>query len=178
MILLVEGVDKSGKTSLIQELLKKFPGAIVIKNEHKPTDYSPEFIAGVYAGLYSGLRRLHKTQDPFIILDRSHITEIVYGHVLRNYNAYEVYDWKKVEEKIKKYTLLVYMYAPQEVLERRYVEEKEEFILEKHIPELLANYEVYLEHFTKLYKSKILRLNSTREMSENLLKVFNLITNR
>jgi len=161
MFIIVEGVDKSGKSSLINELsqLLNYP---IVKNEFKPTEHKPEFIAGVYAGLYNTLLSCYSGD---IILDRSHITEIVYGRIVRSYNALKYFNWLQFEEeKLVKKAVVIYMTANDTTLERRHKEDKEEYINVKQIPHIQQAYRDHIVSSNLEY----LQLSSERDMNKNM----------
>jgi len=165
MLILTEGVDKSGKSSLINELSRifKYP---VIKNPYKPTEYSKEFIAGFYAGLYKGLLSCYAPSEHFI-LDRSHITEIVYGRVVRSYNALEVFDWVKYEkDNLLDKAVIIYMSASQETIYERCEREKEEYLNFDLIEDITNTYFDYLNQVSSLPS---LHLSSENTMNHNII---------
>ena len=76
MLILIEGIDKAGKGTVIEDLLKIYPAAIVFKNKIKPVG-KDEISVGRTAGIYLGAYQLAKKLPSIVLFDRSHITEIV-----------------------------------------------------------------------------------------------------
>ena len=168
MLILVEGVDKSGKSSLIKELsqLLNYP---IIKNSYKPRERSPEFIAGVYAGIYRSLLSCY-TGD--IILDRSHITEVVYGRVIRDYDALLIKNWYIFEQNhLQSKAVLFYMTASEDRLKERFERENEEYVKVGQIRRLQAAYSKYIG----LSSLSTFQLSSENSMSYNLAKAIDFI---
>ena len=151
MIILIEGIDKAGKSSLISGLSRLIP-ATIYKNTIKPdnTLASGQQTIGIYRGLYNyALER----PDTFHIFDRSHITELVYGAVLRNYKPALLFDWERFEYQHRDRMLLMKMSTNVETIIKRFETEKEDFLREHHIQPILAKYKsvVYNSCLRKVY---------------------------
>jgi len=145
MLILVEGCDKTGKSTLINGLKDKLPGAVVIKNPFKP-ERGPLFVNGVYAGMYNSLRsHLDKHSVP-IFIDRSHITELVYAKVLRGYDAREYFEWDEYETSLLEYSIVLYTYANVRTIKARFVTDKETYVEPSFISLLLDEYDEYFKH--------------------------------
>ena len=171
MLILVEGCDKTGKTTLISDLKKHFPGLTIIKNEFKPTGNNPTSIFGTI-GQYLGMYQYHfQTNDNrMIALDRSHITEIVYSQ-LRGYNSLEYFKWYDYENQHEKDFLVIYMSAPTEVIAKRFKEENETYLSAEQINQVVQGYEQYLRD-SNLPR---LMLSSLDDREKNLLKAIKAI---
>jgi thymidylate kinase len=141
MLFLFEGLDKSGKTTLIKNFVD-LSGIDVFKNPIKPTDkmYDRGFVNGTYFGAYEAARV--GKQD--LIFDRSHITEIAYAEVKRGYKPSKNF-WLKWEELNKHYVVVVYVDAPLETVKERFKTDKEEYVKEKEIELIAKKYEEYFK---------------------------------
>lgn len=141
MLLLFEGLDKSGKSTLIRNFqdISHLP---VFKNPIKPTKqmYKRGFCDGTYFGAYE-LARL-ANQD--FIFDRSHITELAYAKVKRGYNPSMKY-WLEWEEANKHRVVVVYIDAPLKTIKERFKSDKEEYVKEKEIELIAKKYEEYFK---------------------------------
>jgi len=141
MIILFEGIDKSGKSSLIKRFVD-LSGMKVFKNPVKPTatSFSQGFVNGTYFGAYE-LARL-SNQD--FIFDRSHITELCYCETKRKYKP-DLTTWLKWEEENKHNVVVVYIDAPLETIKERFVKDKEEYLKQSDIKKIAKKYEEYFE---------------------------------
>lgn len=164
MLILFEGVDKSGKSSLLRELVKilEYP---MIKNTYKPTKYSKDFLAGVYAGAYQSLLSCYPSKNIFI--DRSHITEVVYGRVIRNYDALLTFNWHLFEqERLRENAIIIYMSAMEETIDGRMFSEGEAYLKPNQINRITNAYHDYLSACSL----PLLELSSEDRMDANILQ--------
>ena len=168
-ILLIEGVDKVGKTTLINDLKQLFPSAKVYKNNIKPED-KRETTIGRTTGIYLGFYQIAiANPEEVIIFDRSHITELIYAY-RRGYNPLTYFNWFNYEKKVLLgSTVIIYLSAPIQVITRRFKEDNETYISKEEIQPIVSGYELYLRK-TSLPKIK---LSSLDLRSDNIKKVFN-----
>ncbi len=141
MILLFEGLDKVGKSTLIRNF-KDLSHMSSFKNMIKPTkeQWDRGFVNGTYYGAYE-LARL--STDDFIF-DRSHITEIAYAAVKRGYPPEEQF-WLDWEEKNKHWAVVVFIDAPLETIKERFKTDGEEYVKENEIEVIAEKYKKYFE---------------------------------
>lgn len=141
MIILFEGIDKAGKSTLIRNFvdLSQMP---VFKNPIKPPAdiYSQGFVNGTYFGAYESARKSGRD----MIFDRSHITEMVYSEVKRGYKP-QLDFWLNWEEFNKHYVVVVFVDAKLELLKQRFKDDKEEYLVEADIEEIGKKYEEYFK---------------------------------
>ena len=163
MKILIEGIDKSGKSSIVKELQKLFPSAVTFKNKLKPV---VEDDSARTSGIYLGAYQMANCLDKITLFDRSHLTEIVYARK-RCYDAEVFFNWPEYEKSMLKDTLLIYMSAPVEIIKTRFKKDNETYLSESEIDWILDGYERYLSK-TNL---KFIRLDSTTEMTKNLAEV-------
>jgi len=160
MIYIVDGCDKSGKSTVVNSLVNLFPLLHKIKNQFKPTSSTEETgfkMIGIYLGIYETL--LQTETDA--VLDRGHLTEIVYGH-RRGYDSEKLFPWTDFEETtLADNARIIYVSAPPAVIRERFKVDNETYISDTEIEGILERYENYLEK-TKL---KVLRLSSLDDLS-------------
>lgn len=172
MILLFEGVDKSGKSSLLndfcQYLISQQINFDEFKNKIKP-EGKVEMSIGRTAGIYLGAYQLASNKHYPVLFDRSHITEVVYSS-RRGYEALDYFDWLSYEEK-QNDMLLVYTSAPVSVIKKRFEQDAEDYIKPEEIETLLNRFDIYLKQ-TKLPK---LKLSSIDDRLANVSKLINFL---
>ena len=172
MILLFEGVDKSGKSTLLNDLcnylISKERNFELFKNKIKP-EGKKEFSIGRTAGIYLGAYQLASQNSHLSLFDRSHITEIVYSN-RRGYEALDYFDWLEFEEK-QKDMLLVYTSAPEGVIKKRFELDGEDYIAPEEIRSILNRFDIYLER-TVL---PTIKLSSLDAREANLEKLINFL---
>lgn len=161
MIVLVEGVDKTGKDTLIKDLSEVF-NARVFKNSYKPAG-NEELAIGYIAGIYNGIYQFLKDEKEIVILNRSHITEIVYSFK-RDYESLEHIDWIEVEKELLKDACIIYMTAPDDVICERFKTDKEDHTLPEEISRLKFRYSLHLA----LTKIPFKVLSSIEDREKNL----------
>ncbi|MFA7205659.1 MAG: hypothetical protein WC102_04930 [Saccharofermentanales bacterium] len=166
MILFFEGVDKSGKSTLIKNYKEKLgQWAAVYKNSFvKPSDAGLSFkdaITGFYAGLYEGF--LFRANTEISLVDRSHITEIVYAPIKRGYDA-DIPRWRQIEKIFAtlEEAAIVYVDTSNLTLAQRHEIEPDDYIKIEEIVRIKQGYEDYFASNTLL---PVIRINgdATRE---------------
>ena len=168
MIILIEGCDKTGKTTLKNDIAKLFPGFKHFKNPIKPPERDPVEI-GRISGIYQGAYHLSKSIGP-VVFDRGHITEVVYGH-RRGYDALNYTRWYDLEKELKGHAVVIYMSAPPAVVQKRFEKDKEDFIDPGEIVGILNRYTEYFEEC----RLPVLKLSSLDSQDENMTKVINFL---
>jgi thymidylate kinase len=155
MILLFEGVDKAGKSTLIKNF-QDLSGMKSYKSPIKPTAdlYDIGFINGQYYGTYN----LARVSNQDFIFDRSHITELCYAEVKRGYKPQTKF-WAEWEELNKHWVTVVFIDAPLETLERRFEEDKEEYLKKNEIKFIAEKYEEYF----KTSKLNLIYIDGSRD---------------
>jgi len=152
-----EGIDGTGKTTMAKMFL-----TIGFKKIH--AEYHPE-IEDLYS-FYDNL--LEDLNNQRIVFDRSFISEMVYGPILRNKSRLSMRRLKNLLIKLKNQkTLLVYLYSPLEILLKR---KGEESTLIKHYPELTRKYEKLIEIVKKFIP--VVQVNSRKNYPK---QIFHLI---
>ena len=141
MILLFEGLDKTGKSTLIRNF-QDLSGMNVFKNTIKPTKqtYAKGFVNGTYFGAYEAARLANND----LIFDRSHITELAYAKVKRGYTPDSKF-WLEWEEANKHWVIVVYVDAPIATVKKRFKEDGEEYVKASEISLISDEYEKYFK---------------------------------
>lgn len=88
-IIILEGPDCSGKTTLANEIMKKYKNCVYIHNATSPNITELHNNALVNA--------INLSDEFTVIIDRLHLSEEIYGSIFRNKVAY---DTKSFDEKV------------------------------------------------------------------------------
>lgn len=143
MILIFEGVDKSGKTTLrndvARELRKSYGGDRIVeyKATIKPTSAADAHVAYLqYKAIFD---LANQNPDKLFILDRSYISEMVYSQVMRCYEG--MLDERYAEFLDRKDVLIVHVDAEDDVLKERFIAQGETYVGPEHISSLKSRYD-------------------------------------
>ena len=154
MIVIIEGVDLSGKTHAIEIISKFFNSGFVLKNSYKPK--TAEFSEVVYMKYWNILKMLRDINPAqLIILDRFYPSQAVYS-ILRH--KCEMHDKRIIE--LDEYcneedVLYIYLDTDEKVLLERFKDRGDEHIKDfKQIMMLKERYDKFFRE-TKLCKLKI-----------------------
>ena len=130
-MLIIEGLDGSGKTTLINQLLTKD------KKLLKPENINNSF---------EKYHVLLKETSPNSLMDRSFISEMVYGKVLSNKTKLTEEEYQQLLKLYSKSkSIVIYLYAPKEVLlNRRINDKKDKLVLLKFYEKLLNEFDYRL----------------------------------
>lgn len=165
MIYIVEGIDKSGKSTVIGDLQSLLPGAVIFKLKNKPTSGSTDERTKVFT-CYDELfhqARLNHEKVP-IIFDRAYPSEIVYSKINRGYDAFYQVDWWRLDDELKDIARFIYCSAPEDVLIERFLKHNEKDLTQDQFEEVLERYDLFLGK-TSL---KTLFLDTTKSREENI----------
>lgn len=164
IVIIVEGVDKAGKTTLMEKMTKAIPG-IVIKLTQRPktADYRERALTKTY--WLSVLEYMNLNRNKIIHLDRFYISELCYSKIKRGYEAWEDPDYQHYERVIGSHNHLVLYCDPgEEVIMERLKREGDEHVVEDDMKALIKRYD---EYFSKTDLSWI-KVNTSKTVEENI----------
>jgi thymidylate kinase len=100
MFIVVEGIDNVGKSTLIQNLKNRFNDftfhALHYSNVKQPTaEKVQEYSTKLYTQMFNLMKHQINYDLAGVICDRSHLGELVYGPMYRNYTGEYVLDIEK-----------------------------------------------------------------------------------
>ena len=138
-MLIIEGIDGVGKTTLV-EYLQSYG----MKKYH--FDYDSKNM-----DLFTKYMKVLLEDDSKLVLDRSFISEMVYGPVIRNKCKLSLEDYTKLLIVYKNVgTKIIYLTAPKDVLLKRRTEEKSDYeIITNYYEELNKKYDEIMEYSSK-----------------------------
>lgn len=138
-MLIIEGIDGVGKTTLV-EYLQSYG----MKKYH--FDYDSKNM-----DLFSKYMKVLLEDDSELVLDRSFISEIVYGPVIRNKCKLSLEDYTKLLIAYKNAgAKIIYLTAPKDVLLKRRNDEKSDYeVITNHYEQLNEKYDEIMEYSSK-----------------------------
>lgn len=163
-MLIIEGLDGCGKTTLVSGLIQEKYNLIVPQQQVNNS--------------YQQHKEILQNSNLSSMIDRSFISEIVYGKILANKTKLTEEEFFKL---LKLYgahnSMLFYLYAPKEVLlERRKYDTKDQFVLANFYKQLLDEFELRLDQASQFFP--IYRINSNENSQSDVLnRVKKLIKN-
>lgn len=130
-MLILEGIDGVGKTTVVDCLEKLGMKKYHFDYDEKNTDLVSKYL------------RVINQDTKNIVLDRSFISEMVYGPVIRSHCKLSIEEYKQLLKAYKKIgAKIIYLTAPKEILiERRKDDSTDSKILEKYYDELKQQYD-------------------------------------
>lgn len=113
MIIIIEGIDRVGKTTLANMISKECDYPLFKDNPKYNTIYTDKTINSEKINLLLNLMEINALQN--IILDRGHFTEFVYGIIDREYVNNDVWGF---DERLAKLDNVLLIYVKPEDIER------------------------------------------------------------
>mgnify|MGYP000924047575 CR=1 FL=1 len=185
MYIILEGIDRTGKTTLQKEIFKfyenlhctiYFDKIINIAEPEiigvKPKDLSEDFTRGFYSGMTEMKKNIiNSTQHYLGIMSRYHISEIVfsiYGKRTKIENSDLLFEY--YEKVLSKSDIIILCKSTYNTHVSRCVEKSDNYFNKEDFNYLVNMYEA----FTKLSKCKILEYNSDNFLGcpENFIKEY------
>jgi len=135
-MIIIEGLDGVGKTTLVNYFVTEG-----MKKHHFDYDVNN-------MDLFSKYMRILQEENLNLVLDRSFISEMVYGPVLREKSKLALEQYKQLLLAYKENgASIIYLNAPQEVLlERRKAEPKDFEMILNHYDELHNQYNAIIDY--------------------------------
>lgn len=170
-IVIIEGCDAAGKSTLIEALSKRLPKYVVKKGssfEHSQCDQNELFFKfREMLGLEEGAK-----VDDKIIFDRFIYSNEVYASLYDDYAILSDEQRRRIEKSIDHETLVVYLYASPEELKRRVEERGDDYVKADRIPAILKKYNQSIMSISPKIDliSFDTEVNSTEQMVEHILE--------
>lgn len=148
MRVIIEGVDKSGKSTLIEQLKNQFPRGIQLKLMTKPKNSSEEETNKLFE-MYTTMKNMTNNKEYVFIFDRYYQSELVYSY-LRGNDRLSTEEGKTffedLEKELKDDTLVVLLEHPAKEVAKRFKRCKEDFVDKKEIEKLQKRYRYVVEN--------------------------------
>lgn len=149
MRIILEGVDKSGKSTLLEKMKNQYEFGIAIKNMIKPRDISmaeTDRIMEMYEKIEIMTRDFHNNTT--FILDRYYQSELVYSTLRGNDRLLDekFMVWTKdMDKSLKHDTLLILIETDAKTVAERFKKCNEDFVKEEQIEMLQERYRQVFE---------------------------------
>lgn len=169
-VIIIEGCNKSGKTTIVNYLKNNFPE----KDFQIIKCSQPEIIDGINQAYYQYIKILEEIKsnsDKNYILDRFHFGSYVYGPIYRKMPDFGKRLFEKIEDEILKLNyMFILAIADKEFMAKKFIEENEEFAKVELIDKEIAL-------FKKTVKMSRLKIFNHNLPKNDLLKNNNFIKN-
>lgn len=173
-VIIIEGPDCSGKSTLIKQLTKdkRFRRSMLLKNNYRPTNEKDIYhIQNIYNEILNIINNY--SEYDYIILDRYYPSEIVYS-VLRGYESFDDKFYSKLDMIVSE-TDCLYVQFDHDfgLLAERLAKRGDEHIKSLNILQLITErYKTFVEKFTA--HKHILKINN-EDNKENINMIFDMV---
>lgn len=170
MRIIIEGVDKSGKSTLINALKNKVPRAVLLKLWTKPEGNQQEATAYIRR-MYMNMAQMTVDLNNNYIFDRWYPSEMVYSFK-RGYDSLKDGWFYELEKEIvKTRPLYILVEADPDLIRKRMAEDKEDFAKPEEVEKLQ---ERYREHFKYCQLNKMV-VNTTDDLDATVEHILSVI---
>jgi len=138
-MIIIEGCDNTGKTTLKERILKVKSGAVSGPKQTRPPEDPQAYMERLW-------EILMKPNTDGMVFDRFYFSELVYGPLFRGKVSFTPTERVLIEKMLKKHNpLIIYCHrAPERIIERIY-EREQLHGLEEKIPKIIERYnEIFL----------------------------------
>ena len=155
-MIIVEGIDGVGKTTLVDYIVEQG-----LEKHH--FDYDEKNM-----DLYKKYMRVLNSSNLSKVLDRSFISEMVYGPVIRGKSKLELEQFKRLLLEYKKSrTSIIYLTAPKEILLKRREKDLTDFeMIQKFYDKLNLQYDKVMSYSMDFID--VLKLDTSLNSSEEV----------
>lgn len=152
MLIIVEGVDCSGKTVLINQLMRRATNAFHIRRSDIPKSADSTEIGRLkrsYKIIKDLYRKVVQPNHGHLIVERYYPSELVYSKVKRGYEAFDDSFYRSFEkdliECIGDDIILLHVFQEIKTLRKRLLERGDKYINEEELSDLNMRYVKFLE---------------------------------
>ncbi len=117
MNLIFEGCDCTGKTSIINSIVKNSDKSFKVFHFQRPPEHMAKSQVREFQKQMFFVHSNYLIHDTDIIFDRYHIGELIYGKLYREYDIDYI---EELEKLIKEHCILICISASREVIEKRF----------------------------------------------------------
>lgn len=155
MIVIIDGCDKAGKSTVIEKLKNKVDHGLMLKNLDKPKDGTNSSQLTI-KDHYEEMAVLMKSNPYFIyVLDRWYPTELVYSSIKRGYDSFGDKFYKQFDRKMaKEPNLYVWIDADPNLIKKRFISDGEDFAKAEEVDKIRERYQFFFDK-TSLNKTRV-----------------------
>lgn len=150
MRIIIEGCDKSGKSTLIEALKNQVPSLIGLKLLTKPKDGSDESKQYIKA-MYMHMAEMTRSQSAHYLFDRFYPSQMVYSFKRNHDDMEDPFFWGFEKELAKTPNLYILLDVREDLLAQRFESDGETYALPKDIKVIKQR---YLDHYEKCQLNK------------------------
>jgi thymidylate kinase len=150
MLIIIEGMDKCGKSTLGEYLLKNLPKSFMMKNGSKPKDGSEEEMMKIIKAYNTMLDcYFNHCTDCNMIFDRFLLSEFVYCYKrgYESYNNKHLQSIKRLLEESKDDVVMIYCWSNIQEIKNNFVKDKEDYVKVEEVENLRKRYDKFIKKF-------------------------------
>jgi len=153
MLVIVEGPDKVGKTTLCKNLSKSLCAPVI---KGKRPEEKGKYGEGHAAGYHSAVLEIHRKTKMSMVLDRFHLSEYVYSKLKGR--PFDKISWNKVDRELATFDDVILVYLSSTVANITSRVKDDEYISESEVRKLV---DLYDEVIKTTAIRNIIRVNTT-----------------
>ena len=155
-MIIIEGIDGTGKTTLAEELTKLGYEKYHLSYEEKSEE---------------GYLRILQKDTHSLVLDRSFISELVYGPILRNFSRINCKQTKNIISQYQKATTrIIYLKSSKESLQERRKKDAEDIeMINKYYEALDSRYDRVIKIMRQYYP--VIEIDTSKHNMEAVMKM-------
>lgn len=166
MRIILDGVDKSGKSTLIEALKNEIPSLIGLKLLTKPKDSSEKSQAYIKQ-MYMHMADMTRNQSAHYLFDRFYPSQMVYSYKRDHDDLENGWYWAFEKELAKTPNLYILLDVDPDLLAKRFTSEGEDYALPEDIKILKERYN---KHFELCQLNKV-KLDPTDRLEETVAEI-------
>jgi len=181
MLIIIEGVDGSGKTTVAETILKSFKNCLLLKQGNIPKSSDQAQVNILKQTFLDILDLYYKIEDLgyHLILDRYYPSEICYSPILRKYEAifdpfYELLEKSIINNGIK--FKLLWVKTDPNIIKQRLGVRGEDYIKHHMVDALHKNYQDFIGSQSNFSLNDIIVYDNNK--SFNKKELISLLTNQ
>lgn len=166
MRIIIDGCDKSGKSTLIEALKNQIPSLVGLKLLTKPKDSSEDSQAYIKQ-MYMHMADMTRNQSAHYLFDRFYPSQMVYSFKRDHDDMENGWYWAFEKELAKTPSLYILLDVEEGLLAKRFASEGEDYALPEDIKTIK---ERYLTHFDQCQLNK-LKVDPTDKLDETVAQI-------
>lgn len=166
MRIIIDGCDKSGKSTLIEALKNQIPSLVGLKLLTKPRDNSKESEQYIKL-MYAKMAEMTRDQSCHYLFDRFYPSQMVYSFKRGHDDLENGWYWDFEKQLAKTPSLYILLDVDEKLLATRFASENEDYALPEDIKTIK---ERYVKHFDQCQLNK-LKIDPTDRLDETVAEI-------